>query len=189
MKKLLLLAGLLIVFSFGLTACGNSAYNEKEESNEESTSTPNESEDLTEETPAEDNYTDESSETDETVSLSIGDAESFSNEDDGTSVDVMIKDAQKVTPTAEDESTGKYFIKAIVEFKNTGTEPYTANAAEFSIYDGNDEKGEVSSKDFMLEEVAPGKSYTGNVFFDVRNDGPYEIHLYDSSWTWTGEHN
>lgn len=34
MKKLLLLAGLLIVFSFGLTACGNSAYNEKEESNE-----------------------------------------------------------------------------------------------------------------------------------------------------------
>ncbi|ELB7106058.1 DUF4352 domain-containing protein [Listeria monocytogenes] len=189
MKKLLLLAGLLIVFSFGLTACGNSPDNAKEKSNEESTSTTNESEDLTEEAPAEDNYTDESSETDETVSLSIGDAESFSNEDDGTSVDVIIKDAQKVTPTAEDESTGKYFIKAIVEFKNTGTEPYTANAAEFSIYDGNDEKGEVSSKDFMLEEVAPGKSYTGNVFFDVRNDGPYEIHLYDSSWTWTGEHN
>ncbi|EAF4791746.1 DUF4352 domain-containing protein [Listeria monocytogenes] len=138
---------------------------------------------------SEDNYNDESLNTDETESLSIGDVESFSNEDDGTSVDVKIKEVQKVTPTAEDESTGNYFIKAIVEYKNTGTESYTANAAEFSIYDGNDEKGEVSSKDFIVEEVAPGKTYTGNVFFDVKNDGPYEIHLYDSSWTWTGEHN
>ncbi|EAE9978666.1 DUF4352 domain-containing protein [Listeria monocytogenes] len=137
---------------------------------------------------SEDDYSDESSDTDETESLSIGDSESFSNEDDGTSVDVKIKEAQKVTPSAEDESTGKYFIKATVEFKNTGTETYMANAAEFSIYDGNDEKGEVSSKDFIAEEVAPGKSYTGNIYFDVKNDGPYEIHLYNSSWTWTGEH-
>lgn len=137
---------------------------------------------------SEDDYSDESSDTDETESLSIGDSESFSNEDDGTSVDVKIKEAQKVTPSAEDESTGKYFIKATVEFKNTGTETYMANAAEFSIYDGNDEKGEVSSKDFIAEEVAPGKSYTGNVYFDAKNDGPYEIHLYNSSWTWTGEH-
>ncbi|EAD3583466.1 hypothetical protein AB6M11_000540 [Listeria monocytogenes] len=39
MKKLLLSASLLIIFSFGLTACGNSTYNEKEESNEESEQT------------------------------------------------------------------------------------------------------------------------------------------------------
>lgn len=137
---------------------------------------------------SEEDYDDESSNTDEIESLSIGDSESFSNEDDGTSVDVKIKEAQKVTPSADDESTGKYFIKATVEFKNTGAETYMANAAEFSIYDGNDEKGEVSSKDFIAEEVAPGKSYTGNVYFDAKNDGPYEIHLYNSSWTWTGEH-
>lgn len=48
MKKLFLLASLLLVFSFGLSACGSSSDSAKEESKEESTSTTNESEDLTE---------------------------------------------------------------------------------------------------------------------------------------------
>ncbi|MFS7439759.1 DUF4352 domain-containing protein [Carnobacterium maltaromaticum] len=118
--------------------------------------------------------------------LEIGQTNYFNM--DGISGDLEVTLTAINKETAENEPdynkpTGPYFIVVDFAVQNNTSESYTINAAEFSIYDGSGAKGDVASNNFVLEDLAPGKNYSGQIYFNVNGDGPFEVFLYGSSWS------
>lgn len=107
---------------------------------------------------------------------------------DGISGDLEVTLTAVNKDSAENEPdynkpTGPYFVVIDFTVKNNTPNSYSVNAAEFSIYDGSGAKGEVASNNFVLEDVAPGKNYSGQVYFNINGYGPFEVFLYGSSWS------
>lgn len=118
--------------------------------------------------------------------LEIGQTNYFNM--DGVSGDLEVTLTAVKKDSAESEPdynkpTGPYFVVVDFTVKNNTSNSYSVNAAEFSIYDGSGANGEVASNNFVLEEVAPGKNYSGQVYFNINGDGPFEVFLYGSSWS------
>ncbi|EIT3790403.1 hypothetical protein V8K30_001647 [Listeria monocytogenes] len=165
MKKLLLLAGLLIVFSFGLTACGNSSDSAKEESKEESTSTTNESEDLTED------ETTMEEETDSGIIDSEDYATSWSEDWKGLQTKISSVSVFKVDPAKleEDGEEGEGLVIVNYEINNTskidfntypeqGVLVTNGGQIEASMFESDDVGGEIMqgvSKDGAVVYVLP----------------------------------
>lgn len=80
---------------------------------------------------------------------------------------------------------GRY-LKVDFTVENTGSSELYVSAAEFQVYDGNDLKGEVASKDYFIENIAAGKKAVGSVYLDTSETGPYEIMFGDISWEYSG---
>ncbi|EBD1503615.1 hypothetical protein LMU08_002379 [Listeria monocytogenes] len=162
MKKLLLLVGLLIVFSFGLTACGNSSNNAKEESKEKSTSTANESEDLTEETPAEEE------ESDSGIIDNEDYATSWSDDWKGlqtkiSSVSVFKVDSAKL---AEDGEDGEGLIVVNYELNNNSEIDFNTYPDQgVLVADGKQIDASMINSDDLGGELMQGVSRDGAVVY------------------------
>lgn len=137
------------------------------------------------ETATDDSTSEEAPAVDETTapsSVAVGEAIDFQDEAGNPMVSVTLDSLEKFNGDDMYTPTGPFMVKATFTYNNIGSEVYTPTAGDYSIYDSVDKKGEVNAKDYMVEEIAPGKSFTGVVYFDIENAGPFEIHLYDSSW-------
>ncbi|EAC8723230.1 hypothetical protein QNS97_000758 [Listeria monocytogenes] len=162
MKKLLLLAGLLIVFSFGLTACGNSSDSAKEESKEESTSTANESEGLTEEAPAEEE------ESDSGIIDSEDYATSWSDDWKGlqtkiSSVSVFKVDSAKL---AEDGEDGEGLIVVNYELNNNSEIDFNTYPDQgVLVADGKQIDASMINSDDLGGELMQGVNKNGAVVY------------------------
>lgn len=177
----------LLVALFVFYIIGSNVPDERDATANESTATETESIADVESSPAEEieSAAESSSETQELEQLefySVGDQVVFS---DSVSGDEIIITFNSVSLDSGDEynvPTGDHYVKVDATFENNGTSEYLANAADFSIYDGAGSKGDVSSKEFILEDIAAGKNYTGPIYFDVSGPGPYEVQIYGTTW-------
>lgn len=120
----------------------------------------------------------------EPAAYAVGEVITFTDYTTGDEFDITIDSAEIDLGGEEtyEQPEGGKFIKIDITAQNNGSSTYLMNAAEYSIYDNNGSKGEVASKDFLLEEIAPGKNHSGSIYFEAVGDGPYEIYLHDTIW-------
>ncbi|HFL0016837.1 TPA: hypothetical protein ACGXXK_000275 [Listeria monocytogenes] len=162
MKKLFLLASLLLVFSFGLSACGSSSDSAKEESKEESTSTTNESEDLTED------ETTMEEETDSGIIDSEDYATSWSEDWKGlqtkiSSVSVFKVDSAKL---AEDGEDGEGLIVVNYELNNNSEIDFNTYPDQgVLVADGKQIDASMINSDDLGGELMQGVSKDGAVVY------------------------
>ncbi len=115
----------------------------------------------------------------------VGDTLVFTDYSTGDEFEVTLSNASVDLGGEEtyEQPVGGKFIKIDVTAQNNGASTYLMNSAEYSIYDSSGSKGEVASKDFLLEEIAPGKNHSGSIYFESVGDGPYEVYLHDMVWS------
>lgn len=112
----------------------------------------------------------------------VGESAQFTS-DTGNSIKVTINSLEKFSGDDRVQPKGIYFLKVTYTIENLSSEEYPANALMFSAYDGNNEKAESISKDYFSEKIAAGKKASGTSYFDVKNEGPFEIHSFGAYWT------
>ncbi|HHR3168042.1 hypothetical protein [Listeria monocytogenes] len=157
-----MLASLLLVFSFGLSACGSSSDSAKEESKEESTSTTNESEDLTED------ETTMEEETDSGIIDSEDYATSWSDDWKGlqtkiSSVSVFKVDSAKL---AEDGEDGEGLIVVNYELNNNSEIDFNTYPDQgVLVADGKQIDASMINSDDLGGELMQGVSKDGAVVY------------------------
>ncbi|MCI3027733.1 DUF4352 domain-containing protein [Desemzia sp. C1] len=171
----------LLVFYF----IGSSVPDERDNSDNETTETETNADASSvpvEEAGSNSVNSEESVEIEQAETYDVGEQAIFSDSSTGDEIAITVNSVSLDSGDEYNVPTGDHYVKADITFENKGSNVYLANASEFSIYDSNGSKGETSSKDFILEEIAAGKNFSGPVYFDVVGSGPYEIQIYDTTW-------
>lgn len=167
---------LLFIFYFiGISTEGETVVTESNQTDE--------NEELFEEVETE-SIIEEPEESEEPAAYAVGEVITFTDYTTGDEFDVTIDNASIDSGSGEtyEQPEGGKFVKIDVTAQNNGSSTYLMNASEYSIYDNSGSKGQVASKDFLLEEIAPGKNHSGSVYFEAIGDGPYEVYLHDTIW-------
>lgn len=117
----------------------------------------------------------------ESNSFEIGEPIQFTSSTDN-SIEVTVNSLDTFYGDEWDQPEGVYFLKVDYTIENLSDYEYPANAHMFSVYDGNNEKAERISKDYFSEKIASGKKASGVSYFDVKNEGPFEVHSLGAYW-------
>lgn len=105
-------------------------------------------------------------------------------DDDGSKYAITIDKIEKADPDEYNKPENGQFLKVSLTVENTGTSNLNFDPFSFSVYDGNDTAGKVSSRDWTAAgfDLAPGKNGNGVFYLDTSTTGPYEIHFGNIVW-------
>lgn len=111
----------------------------------------------------------------------VGSSAIFTSDTDN-SIEITVNSLERFSGDKLDQPEGVYFLKVNYTIENLSEIDYPAKAQIFSAYDGNNEKAKMISKDYFSENIAAGKKASGVSYFDVQNEGPFEVHALGACW-------
>lgn len=116
------------------------------------------------------------------VTVNEGEAHTFRSEDSAIVEVVTVTNIELIPAKGELNPLGKELLQVDVHYANEGT---TATYIAPNYFTATDVDGHflpIRYSHFWLIEVQPGESFAETIYYDVTDDGPYQINFFDGAW-------